>query len=469
MLKNKKKQDEKGIALLFAVILSLVLIVLGLGLTMFSITNFNIGNENESHQAAFTVADAGYNLMKDALRGQDLTVLLSTYTAVPEYINLTEAINGTIPQRNPLYPLDARNIDFRNPPDPVGVLRIPGLLTPVSGISLGTGYFFARISDNSDGDGDMDADFDNMIYMRVTGVHPGPLAEISSHGGHVKNSVSIIESLLKRDYSFDLGAPLSIAGPDVNATFDGAAFNITGDNDHPGISVFYDDMSGTGASATAQSVYDAASFNKNQGRRITGDVGDFGPRPEPSISDDTEEIKNSPNPDARNVLDPNFLASFVRQLSTVADTNYSGDTSLAGTNIELGTVENPQITFVDGDLSVSGRGVGAGVLVVTGSLEYLGSFDYNGLVLILGEGELKMGGATKDITGGMLVSKLLALEGGGYELGVPSITISGNSNFTFDSSSIRMAVNLLPLKSVMWREITPDVEPTVLAENQTGG
>ena len=205
-------------------------------LTMFSINDFSMGFENRSHKRAFAVADGGFNLMKDALRGQELSTILSNYTSVPEYVDASYAINGTVPQRDPVFPIDARNIDFRNPPDQVGIVRIPGLLTPVSGVGLGTGYFFARISDNLDGDSDTNLDADYTVYLRVIGVHPGPLAELASHGSYVKNSISIIEAMLKRDFSFDLGSPLSISGPDVDIVFDGASFNIVGDDEHPGIS-----------------------------------------------------------------------------------------------------------------------------------------------------------------------------------------------------------------------------------------
>ena len=463
------QRGEKGMALLFAIIISLFLIVLGLGLTMFSLKNFSIGNESESHTRAFAVADGGFSLMKDSLRGQDLTVLLGTYNTVPEYIEINHAASDTAPLRDPIYPVDARNIDYRNPPEPVGYIRIPGLLTPVSGSPMGSGYFFARISDNLDGDNDPEIDSDHTIFLRVTGVHPGPLAEIASHGGTVKNSVTTIEGMLKRDLSFDLGAPLSISGPDVDITFSGASFNIDGDNDHPGISVLNDDAAGNGAAQSAQSIYDSLLSNQNMGRRIKGAEGDFGSFPQPSIRDDTYATKNSPNPDARNVLDPNFLASFIQNLSVAADTKYEGETTLSGSNIELGTAESPAITFVDGNLSVAGNGDGYGVLVVTGSLDYQGAFDFNGLVLVLGEGDVKLGGATKDITGGMLVGKLVSLDGGGYEMGITSVTIAGNSNFIFDSDSIRMAISLLPLKTIMWREITPDIEPSVSDELAAGG
>lgn len=450
------RNNEQGMALVFAVIISLVLAVLGLGLTMFSLTEFSSGREYESNIRAFAIADGGFNLTKASLAEQDLTDLLETDTAVPEYVNSEAASSGKAPYRNPIYPLDARNIDYFDPPSPLGYINVPGMLTPPSGTPLGSGHFFARISDNDDGDDDDTFDSDFTVFLRVVGVHPAPIGEMYAHGGYARNSVSIIEGMVKRDTSFDLGSPLSLAGPDINVRMNGNSFDIVGDENHPGVSVFYDDEGSGDASQAAQSVYD--SMKKNQKKNIVGAEGDFGPYPEPSIRDDTDQIRNSSNPDARNVLNPNFLYNFTRAVSGMADSLYSGDVHLAGGGIELGTQDNPAITYVEGDLKLSGSGSGYGILVVTGSFDYRGAFDFDGLVMVVGEGEVDISGANKDITGGMLVAKLEE-SGTGHEFGVPDVSISGNSGFIFDSSAISLALNLFPMKTTMWREITPDIEP----------
>jgi hypothetical protein len=451
------KQNEKGMALLFAIIISLFVTVLGLGLTMFSLTEFSSGREYESHLRAFAIADGGYNITKGSLRGQDLTTILTAYTNVPEYVD-SEAVSGsTPPYRNPIYPIDARNVDYRNPPQPVGTIRVPGLLTPASGTALGTGYFFARVSDNADGDGDLNFDSDYSVFLRVIGVNPAPLAEITSHGGFVKNAVTVIETMVKRDTSFDLGAPLSIVGPDVNIRIQGTAFSIIGDDEHPGVSVLYDNPDSNAADA-AQSVYD--SLNKNAMDNITGVEGDFGPNPAPSIRDDTETVLNNPDPNAQNVMDPNFLANFIESLEGIADESYDGDTHFAG-GTEFGTEDNPAITYIDGDVHLSGNGSGFGILVITGALRYTGAFDYNGLVMVIGEGDADLRGANKDITGGMIVANLEDDGSGGYQFGTPTIGLYGNSHFLFDSTSISLAMSMLPMHTTMWREITPDIEPIV--------
>ena len=450
-------QNERGMALIFAIIISLFLTVLGLGLTMFSLTEYSAAREYESHQMAFSIADGGLNTVKGVLRGQDLTTILNTNTSVPVYVNSAVGSTGGIPYRNPIHPIDARNINFQNPPQPNGSISVPGLLTPAGGTSLGTGFFFARVSDNDDGDGDPAFDSDSSVFLRVIGVHPAPLAEIGSHGGFVKNAVSIIETSIRRNSSFEMGSPLSLLGPDVDVRFNGNAFNITGDDTHPGISLLYDD-GGSNAQAATQSVYDA--LRNNQKDNITGAEGDFGPSPEPSVKDDTQTVLNDPNPNAKNVLDPNYLSEFVQSMAAMADSSYSGDSHFAG-GTQFGTQSSPEITYIDGDVHLTGSGSGHGILVITGDMLYTGAFDFTGLVLVVGEGSVDLRGANKDITGGMLVAKLEEDGSGGYQFGIPSMTFRGNSNFLFDGASLNLAMSLLPVETTSWREITPDIEPVV--------
>ena len=73
----------------------------------------------------------------------------------------------------------------------------------------------------------------------------------------------------------------------------------------------------------------------------------------------------------------------------------------------LGSVSNPVINFVDGDVTLQGDNTGYGILVVTGKLSMGGNFSWNGLVLVIGDGEVAFqGGGNGQINGQMLVSKI---------------------------------------------------------------
>lgn len=445
------------VVLLITVLLS----VLGLGLAVSSITHYTVSTEFENHKRALMVADSAFEMVRNGLRGSDLSTLLASTTAVPYYTQLSASLTDAY--RNPLLPLEARAINFASPPAGAGTRTVKGFLTLPQGAELGTGRYFARLSDNegfATEDGNPEVDADDIIYLRVMGIQPGPPSEMMSYDSTIKNSVAVIEGLLKRDLSFNMGAPLTFVGPDINSSFDGNSFDVVGDENHPGISFLNDDLQAGDATSAMQSLYN--DLRHNQHTNIQG--SDDGPYDgKPAIQDDTDTVRNSDDPDAANVLDADFLASFAARIGFAADTIYPDGMDLSGSGVELGTSDAPKIVVAEGDLYLSGNGSGAGILVVQGNLEYQGAFDYDGLVLVLGEGSVSLGGANKSITGGVLVANLIENNDGTHSFGESSFSLNGNSDFFFDSTNIRMAVNLLPMKTLMWREITPEIEPTLSA------
>ncbi len=100
---------------------------------------------------------------------------------------------------------------------------------------------------------------------------------------------------------------------------------------------------------------------------------------------------------------PTQLNSVVTEMANVADNTYSCGFGGAGCTGSYGTTANPQITFINGDVSLTG---GAGVLVVTGSLTISGAMQWDGLILVIGQGSVVIGGAGDgQIFGEMFVAK----------------------------------------------------------------
>lgn len=451
-------KDESGMALLVAIVVAVLLTLIGLSLTSSSMTELWVTTEFEAYEKASIIADAAFNLARDDLRGKDLTVVLSTPTPTPRFRDYTEPEEGSYAARNPITPLEARSINFDNPPYPLGVRNAYGLLTPPLGLPLGGGRYFASVSDNEDEaplglPEDYRVDSDYTIYMRVMGVHRGMGREVGDAERGGKNSIAILEGLLRRDLSFDLASPMTLYGPDVTATFNGNAFDLVGDDEHPAVTVLNNDEANGDAQTAYQSMLDAIA---NKGH-VEGESGPDGV----SIQDGTQEVRDSENPDATNVFDPLFLLRFIQYLAAVADSTFTEDAHFSGEESAVfGTPENPEITVAQGDLILTGDGVGAGVLVVQGALDVGGSFHFDGIVLVVGEGVIDMHGANKDLVGGVYVARIEGPdENGNYTFGIPDIYIQGNSNFIFDSENLRMAINLLPFKTLSMREITPEVEP----------
>lgn len=92
-------------------------------------------------------------------------------------------------------------------------------------------------------------------------------------------------------------------------------------------------------------------------------------------------------------------------------------------------------------------------------MDFTGGYDYRGLILVVGKGEFDLGGSSVGILGSMFLAKTIDNGDGTYSYGVPSLTIVGNSGFYYQASAIELALDLTPMKTIVWREITRAVEP----------
>lgn len=89
---------------------------------------------------------------------------------------------------------------------------------------------------------------------------------------------------------------------------------------------------------------------------------------------------------------PSALNALAASLANAADVtlNCAIGSPCSGT-APYGTNASPQITFVNGDFNF-GNATGAGVLIVTGSLNVTGGTSFNGLVLVIGQGTMNESG-----------------------------------------------------------------------------
>ena len=101
------------------------------------------------------------------------------------------------------------------------------------------------------------------------------------------------------------------------------------------------------------------------------------------------------------------------------------------------------LTFVDGDLVLGpGNPTGRGTLIVTGKLTLDGNFNFNGVIFVLGEGEVYRSGAGHgNIYGAIFIGKF-ARTGADTDLfGAPIFDTSGGgtSNIQYSSGAVDMA------------------------------
>lgn len=110
-----------------------------------------------------------------------------------------------------------------------------------------------------------------------------------------------------------------------------------------------------------------------------------------------------------------------------ADTALPSGTYSTGT--QLGTLANPKITHVSGDVNFAGSAEGYGILVVNGNLSMSGNFTFRGLVIVYGESSIhtKTVGNSGIFGAAIFVGKSV------------DIQASGNSSFFYSSQAIDIA------------------------------
>jgi Tfp pilus assembly protein PilX len=155
------------------------------------------------------------------------------------------------------------------------------------------------------------------------------------------------------------------------------------------------------------------------------------------------------------------LRALVNSVTAAADPAniYNGNTS-AITN--PGTGSSPVINVVNGDLTTGGGFSGAGILLVTGTLTMSGNPNFTGIILVIGKGVfIKNGGGNGTVNGSILVANMNDSSGTpkalgyGYPPGSPTINWNGggNASINYDSCTINSLGQSFPYRIVSQREL----------------
>ena len=322
----------------------------------------------------------------------------------------------------------------------------------------------------------MTTDVDGIILLRTLAIQRLGAGQMSTYAGTVKNSISIVETMIEREKTFAFNAGLTLYGPCAQpaqgaSLLVGNSFDVDG-YDHPdmtladltgggphshvtggdsaGINAVYDDSVAGDGTGLRDCIYN--DLAPNQRDNIVGDSSDYGATP--SLQDGTQAIRDDPNPDATNLFDATYIMNFIDGISAFADTTIPDGSSHSA---DMGDDDNPEITYCPGDCTING-GSGAGMIIVQGRLDLSGNFDYRGLILVVGDGEFKETG-TVDILGGIFVAKTIDGGDGTWSYGEPLFTLGGNSSLYYQTSGIRLAYGMIPMKQLGWRQISSEIEP----------
>ncbi len=120
------------------------------------------------------------------------------------------------------------------------------------------------------------------------------------------------------------------------------------------------------------------------------------------------------------------------------------------------SASNPMVVVVNGDFNLHGNGIGYGLLVVTGTLDYDPYASWNGVILVIGQGTFtssKKGSGI--INGAVFVAQTLDSTGKLLpNLGYSSYTqTGGGSGIQYSSNWVKAAQALLPYQVLSFREI----------------
>ena len=123
----------------------------------------------------------------------------------------------------------------------------------------------------------------------------------------------------------------------------------------------------------------------------------------------------------------------------MADVTYAGSQNNPST-ADWGTIGDLKVVHIAGDLDVSGTSTGAGVLVIDGNFKMGGTFNYNGIVIVLGDMDIVGGGSAKQVVGGVMVQGTLN----------GTSVVNGNVKFVYSSAMISQLYSLTRYEISSW-------------------
>jgi hypothetical protein len=132
------------------------------------------------------------------------------------------------------------------------------------------------------------------------------------------------------------------------------------------------------------------------------------------------------------------------QFNSMADYSLAGPATWGSSTPSYGTLSNPKVTVVNGNLSINGTWSGVGVLIVNGYLAMGGGCIYKGIVICTGDLTLSGGGPADvaRIVGSIIYNGSL----------INNNTTGGSARVFYSTEAINAAQNLARYTLAWWRE-----------------
>ncbi len=457
------RNQQRGMALLLALLALLLISAIGLGMVYMSNTETAVNTNYKDTQTAFFSVRAGMEEMRDRMRSSS-GAPITLPTAMPPAANSIVYITNPAGASDTVDPATFGNLYFDDelchenftPGMPSVSYSTPctaagaapgGSYTYVPSFSLNTNtpaalkYKWVRLTLKQNGTVGTGASqwvdstqaatapvcWDSMNNREVPSTTLGyancaaaATAGLSVEPTYLVTALSITPQGSRRVSQYETAA-LNITPPPAALALDGPAAQF---NPAPSSNNYFANGNDNGASGytgpgactpsgpsqvPAISTGDATGVSNVKGTIPTNRYGNYtgtpgSPTATPSIIDagsgGTNQLSGAWS-------SPAELNNLVSNLANAADLSLScgigAPCSFPAAG--LGTDAAPQITYVNGDFNM-GSNSGSGILVVTGTLNITGQSGFNGLILIIGQGVLtESGGGGGQFNGSIFLAK----------------------------------------------------------------
>lgn len=398
----KKVNDEKGMVLVVVIMLLTALVIIGFAAINMTNTDMKISANYRSGSQALYIAEAGLENARDQLR-----INIAGGSTMSQLLAARVGTNGVLSNSNEV-------ANFYS-----GGGFVSDDIPYITNTTFGAGTYRVYLTNAAPESVTSTTDADDRVTLTSIG-------RVTSD-----NSMAVAQIIVQ---PFNLpNFPGAIVLPGPNVTFLGANSNASG------VAGGMESAISTNSAAAEAAVETHLTAIGRIGNYVCNTMSGAA-----CINNEPTEF----DPSYSTVSGINGLSNTIKSM---ADTTKTGPYAL--TAADVGTTTNRKIVFVDGDATL-GPVNGAGILVVTGKLTLSGNFNYDGVILVIGKGDLlRNGGGTGTINGGVLVANTNNATSDTV-LGTPIFDTSGggNTDINYSAGSINPPGGR-PFIKVSWRRM----------------
>jgi len=387
-------RGQQGTALVLTLLVMPLLSLLGLTFLTLSLTEVQIAQNEVSATRAFGVAEAG------VAHGRRY---LAETAATTGFSSLLAGSSGN-------------------------AVPIAALLS-FSAFGAGQGTYSVSVNNNTTAyqgipaDSNPAVDTDNRLWVTAVGTYRDAIRTV--------RALIEVNTLLSPPAAIDSFNGFDTGDP-VEFDFDGNSFQVTGyDTPSPETAGACGTPGGSKRGTAVESALALAELNSeiapNQEDNITGTGGDksIGIETLPTLAQ---------------------LQALEAALIPQATITWSGSTNISS---DVGSPTNPVIAYADDHLDLEGNGNGYGILIVERRLRIRGTFKWEGLILLIGQGEFEIEG-TAEVYGAVVAANTGGFSGNSGET---RVKVKGNATVAYSSQALCRASKVMPTTVLAWQQL----------------